>query len=140
MAEALARSRPALANRPPLRTASAIGLAAARVGGCVNLPGNVFTPPPPDVTSPLAADIRKLNLRDAAYPGWLQVPGQPTDVRPGSAWTRNIYNTLRLRRQMQAVAVLNPQSLYGAEAFAKDSRDRAAAPLTPAEAAALPGK
>jgi hypothetical protein len=93
-----------------------------------------------DVTSPLAADMSRINPPDAPYPSFLQVPSQPRDIRPATAWTRNIYNTLRLRRLLRAQAVLNPQSLYGAEAFAKTARQDAATPVTEAEAAAQADK
>jgi len=137
MAAPSAQSCSALATRSARPIALAVVLAAAApLGGCVNPAGAIFTPPPPDVASPLAEDIRKLNVQDAAYPSWLQVPSQPTDLRPGSAWTRNIYNTLRLRREMQAIVVLYPQSLYGAQAFAKDQRAYVVPPVPPAQAAA----
>lgn len=114
----------------------AAAVAAAGLAGCADLPSRPFTPPPPSLTSPLAADIQAYNARKTAYPGWISMPSQPVDVRPASAWTRNIYNVLRERRQMQALQVLYPQSLYGAEAFAKEQRSRAAAPLTPEQATA----
>jgi hypothetical protein len=116
-------------------------VAALSLGACANLPTpNVFPPPTVAVTSPLAADIAKANPKDAPYPSFLQVPSQPDDIRPTTAWTRNIYNTLRLRRQMRAIAVVYPQSLYGAEAFAKESKTEAVAPLSPAQAAAMTDK
>jgi hypothetical protein len=105
--------------------------------GCAHLPSGPFPPPAADVTSPLASEIAKLDPKDAPYPSFLSVPNRPQDVRPATAWTRNIYNTIRLRRQLRALAALNPQGLYGAEAFAKQARLEAATPLTPAEAAAL---
>ena len=64
------------------------------------------------------------------------MPSVPQDVRPVTAWTRNIYNTLRERRQSQALEVVYPQSLYGAQAFAEEQRLKAAPPITPAQAAA----
>jgi len=107
----------------------------------VNLPsGGPFAEPPVDVTSPLAADIGKSNPATAPYPTFLSVPQRPQDIRPVTAWTRNIYNTLRLRRQMQAMEVLYPQELYGAEAFAKQAREQAATPILPSEAAAQTDK
>ena len=137
MADVSAQSCPAFATRSARPAGLAVVLtAAALLSGCVSLPGNIFTPPPPDVASPLAEDIRKLDVQDAAYPSWLQVPSQPTDVRPGSAWTRNIYNTLRLRREIQAIVVVYPQSLYGAQAFAQESRAYVVPPVPPAQAAA----
>jgi hypothetical protein len=88
------------------------------------------------VTSPIAGDIQKMDLKTAGYPSFINVPQRPLDVRPTSAWTRNIYNTLRLRRQMQALQELYPQTLYGGGAFAQENRALAAAPLTPEQAAA----
>ena len=112
-----------------------VALLAAAFGGCAHLPSGPFTPPPPSVASPLADDIRHLDIQHAAYPGWISVPSRPTDIRPKSAWTRNIYNVLRERRRMQALAVLDPQSLYGARAYAEDARAYAAAPPTAADSA-----
>ncbi len=116
--------------------AGSLALAGLGLGACADLPKYPFAQPPVDVTSPLAEDLRQVNPTNAAYPSFRQVPDMPTDVRPATAWTRNIYNTLRLRRQMQAQQVLYPQSLYGTEAFAQEERNKAAAPLTPAQAAA----
>ncbi len=130
-----------LAPAKTLRTALIATLGGAvALGGCGHLPTGPFPQPQADVTSPIAADLRAANPAGAPYPSFLQVPPAPQDVRPVTAWTRNIYNTLRLRRQLRAQAVLNPQSLYGAEAFAKDARLTAAAPITPAEAAAQTDK
>ena len=137
MTASLAQSCPALATRAARPAALAVLTAAALLSGCVSLPDKLFTPPPPDVASPLAADIRKLDVENAAYPSWLQVPSQPTDVRPGSAWTRNIYNTLRLRRETQAIVVVFPQSLYGAQPFPQEGRAYVVPPASPAQAAAL---
>jgi hypothetical protein len=113
-----------------------VALAAASLCGCVDLPKGPFTPPPPDVTSPIAGDILKLDLKTAGYPSFVNVPQRPLDVRPTSAWTRNIYNTLRARRQMQALQELYPQTLYGGGAFEQENRALAAPPLSPEEAAA----
>ena len=142
MADAFARSFRRTWSRPTSfgALAGAMALAGLGLGGCGHIPNYPFYQPPVDVTSPIAAELRQANPANAPYPSFLSVPPQPEDIRPGTAWTRNIYNTLRLRRQMQAMAVLNPQSLYGAEAFAKDARSQAAAPITPAEAAAQSDK
>jgi hypothetical protein len=126
-------------NRWTVRLRGALWASAGvlALGGCANLPKGPFAAPSADVTSPLAADIDRLDLRTAVYPTFLSIPNKPNDVRPVSAWTRNIYDTLRLRRQMAAQEALYPQTLYGAEAFAEGERLRAATPLTPAEIAAL---
>ena len=143
MADAFVRSLMRTWSRPaPLAALSGavalagLGLVSLGLGGCVHAPSYPFYQPPVDVTSPIAEDIRKSNLSTEAYPSFLAVPAVPQDVRPATAWTRNIYNTLRERRESQAMAVLYPQSLYGAEAFAQEQRLRAAPPITPAEAAA----
>ncbi len=128
MTDALARSL--------RRTLSSLAAFAVLAGGCAHLPSGPFPQPPVDVTSPLAAQIRQVNPPSAPYPSFLSVPSRPQDVRPATAWTRNIYNTIRLRRQMRALALLNPQELYGAEAFAKQARQQVAAPMSPEEAAA----
>lgn len=142
MADAFVRSLLRTWSRPASLAALAGGVALGGLGlaGCVNAPSYPFYEPPVDVTSPLAAEIRKSGAANQPYPSFLSVPPVPQDVRPLSAWTRNIYNTLRERRQSQALEVLYPQSLYGAEAFAQEQRLKAAPPLTPAEAAALSAK
>jgi hypothetical protein len=118
---------------------AAIGAGAA-LGGCGHLPDGPFAQPQADVTSPIAAELRAANTSNAPYPSFLNMPEAPQDVRPVTAWTRNIYNTLRLRRQLRAQAVLNPQSLYGAEAFAQDARKGVAPPVTPEQSAAQTAK
>jgi hypothetical protein len=137
MADAFVRSLLRTWSRPAsLAALAGVALAGLGLGGCGHLPNYPFYQPPVDVTSPIAADINKAGLATEAYPSFLSVPSVPQDVRPATAWTRNVYNTLRERRESQAMAVLYPQSLYGAEAFAQEQRLKAAPPITPAEAAA----
>ena len=117
-----------------------IFVAGLGLGGCVSLPANPFAQPPVDMTSPIAADIKKANPPGAPYPTFAQIPDVPQDVRPATAWTRNIYDTLRLRRQMQALAVLYPQTLTDTDAFAEANKKKAVAPVPPAEPAAETAK
>ncbi len=118
----------------------AVALAGAGLCACVSLPNNPFGPLPVDLTSPISADIRSTDVKTAAYPSFLQVPSQPTDVRPVSAWNRNIFDMLAERRQNQALVIVFPQTLYGAEAFAQVGRSEVVPALTAAEAAALTDK
>jgi hypothetical protein len=120
--------------------ALAIAAACAGLGACANLPDGPFAPPPVDVRSPLAEDIKKMGPESTVYPAFLSIPAQPTDVRPVTAWQRNIFDTLRTRRELQTQAVVFPQTLYGAEAFAKDNKAKAAPPITPEQAAATAEK
>jgi hypothetical protein len=142
MADAFVRSLLRTWSRPaPLAAlAGVVALGGLGLGGCVHVPSYPFYQPPVDVTSPIAEDIRKASPATEAYPSFVSVPSLPQDVRPASAWTRNVYNTLRERRESQAMAVLYPQSLYGAQAFAEEQRLKAAPPISPAEAAALSAK
>jgi hypothetical protein len=119
---------------------AAIVLAGVALGACVSLPRNPYGPMPLDLTSPVSADIRSINVKGAAYPSFLQVPSQPTDVRPISAWNRNMFAVLAERRQSEALVMVFPQTIYGAEAFAQDGRAQVAPALTAAEAAALTDK
>ena len=135
MADGFARSCRDLRVRPAA-VAAAAAVACLGLGACANLPEGPFAAPPVDLTSPVAADIQKLDPKHAAYPSFLGIPPQPDDVRPASAWTRNIFDTLRTRRETQALVVVYPQTLYGAEAFAQENKAKAAPPITPAEAAA----
>ncbi|MDB5458997.1 MAG: hypothetical protein JWO72_738 [Caulobacteraceae bacterium] len=141
MADALARSFRRTLSRaaPGAALAGVLALGGIGLGGCVQL-NYPFAQPPVDVTSPIAEDLRKANPAGAPYPSFLQVPEVPQDVRPTTAWTRNIYNTLRLRRQMRAMAVIYPQTLKDPEGFLQDNKKKALAPLTPAEAAAQSDK
>ena len=122
--------------------AVALAIAAACVGlsACANLPDGPFAQPAVDVRSPLAEDIKKMGPESTVYPAFLSVPPTPTDLRPNTAWSRNIFDTLRTRRELQLQAVVYPQTLYGAEAFAKDNKAKAAAPITPEQAAATADK
>ena len=120
--------------------AAAIALAGAALSACVSLPRNPYGPLPIDVTSPVSADIRGTSVKTMAWPSFLQVPSQPTDVRPITAWNRNMFAMLAERRQSEAAVIVFPQTLYGAEAFAQDGRAEVAPPLTEAEATGLTDK
>ncbi len=121
------------------RTISALWIACALglcLGGCVDLPSMVFKPPPVDLTSPIAKDIEAASLAKGAYPRFANVPATaPPDIRPGSAWSNNIYDTLNLRRQQQALAALYPQTLFDTEGFAQSNRAKVVAPPAPGGAA-----
>jgi hypothetical protein len=114
---------PALSNAlgariiPVMTAAIALGM-----GGCTHLDHLPLTEPPADLRSPLAGDLKQLDLKTAAYPSFLQMPNQPTDVRPVVAWNKDIFATLAARRVVKAEEIANPQTLYGAEAFAQDQR------------------
>ncbi len=116
------------------RLAPAVALMCA-LGGCVDLPKLVFSPPPIDLTSPIAKDVLAASDAKRPYPKFTEVPPTaPTDIRPVSAWSRNIYDTLQLRRQQQALEALNPQTLFDTQAWA-DAQKAYATP--PAAAAAV---
>lgn len=105
---------------------------ACALGGCVDLPSAVFKPPLVDLTSPIAKDVEAASLAKGAYPKFVNVPATaPPDVRPGSAWSNNTYDTLNLRRQQQALAALYPQTLFNTEGFAQGNRAKAVAPAAP---------
>ena len=117
-----------------LRFAPAVALACA-LGGCVDLPKLVFSPPPVDLTSPIAKDVLAASDAKRAYPKFADVPPTaPTDIRPVSAWSRNIYDTLQLRREQQALEALNPQTLFDTEAWANEQKAYATAPPPPPSA------
>lgn len=113
------------------RLAPALGLACA-LAGCVDLPAKVFTPPPVDLTSPIAKDVQAASAANRPYPKFADVPPiPPPDIRPASAWSVNIYDTLELRREQQALAMLYPQTLFNTEGFAQTNKARAVAPPAP---------
>ncbi len=99
------------------------------VSACVDLPSKVFKPPPVDLTSPIAGDIAAASAASGAYPKFVNVPATaPPDIRPGSAWSANTYDTLNLRRQQQALAALYPQTVFDTDGFASANRAKAVAP------------
>jgi hypothetical protein len=120
------------------RIASVIAVAWA-LTGCVDLPSMVFTPPPIEMTSPIRSEVEAASTAKVSYPRWSDVPlTAPTDIRPTTAWTRNIYDTLRLRRQQQALAALYPQILFDAPGFAYAGKAFATPPGTPGQVSAQP--
>jgi hypothetical protein len=112
---------------PVICAAAAIALAAGGLGGC-SVARTAFGPLQYDKNSPAAGAIASTDVSKQAYPSFLQVPAQPDDVRPISAWNRNIFDLLAARRQMEAFQVVQPQTFYGAEAFAQQSRAEATPP------------
>jgi hypothetical protein len=116
------------------RVAFAVAIACA-LSGCVDLPSYVFKPPPVALTSPIAQDIQAASAAKGAYPKFSETPpSPPPDIRPGSAWSNNIYDTLQLRREQEALAALYPQTLFDTEGFAEANRAKAVAPPPPAVA------
>ncbi|HVY35005.1 MAG TPA: hypothetical protein VG960_11365 [Caulobacteraceae bacterium] len=118
-----------------VRTAGRLGPVAASLcllGACANAPNMVLSPPPIDLTSPIAKDVAEASAADRPYPKFSDAPaGPPTDIRPASAWARSIYDTLRLRREQQAMEALYPQILTDTQAWADAQKARAAAPPPP---------
>ena len=117
-------------RRPASGAAVAIALAALGLGAC-SVTRQAFGPLQYDKSSAAAEAIATTDVSKQAYPSFLQVPSQPEDVRPISAWNRNIFDILAARRQMDAFQVTYPQNLYGGEAFAQQSRAEAAPPPSP---------
>jgi hypothetical protein len=133
---------PEPARRPirlPAFGAAAIAFAAMGLGGC-SVTRTAFGPLQYDKSSPAAGAIATTDVSQQPYPSMLQVPPQPDDVRPTSAWSRNIFDLLADRRQMDAFQVVYPQTFYGAEAFAQQARAEAQPPLTSEETKALGDK
>lgn len=109
---------------------------ACALGGCVDLPKLVFSPPPIDLTSPIAKDVLAASNAKRPYPKFTEVPPTtPTDIRPVSAWSRNIYDTLLLRRQQEALEALYPQTLFDTQAWADAQKAYAAPPPPPDQSA-----
>ena len=117
--------------RPTIRL-SALGAAAviACLGGC-SVARTAFGPLQYDKKSAAAEAIATTDVSKQAYPSLLQVQPQPDDLRPISAWNRDIFATQAARRHMEAFQVAQPQTLYGSEAFAQDSRALATPPPEP---------
>jgi hypothetical protein len=132
----MARSEPRSPRTAALLAAGAIACAALGLGAC-SIERTVLGPLQYDKASPAAGAIASTSVRQQPYPSFLDVPSQPDDVRPISAWNRNIFDTLAQRRVNEAYQVANPQSLYGAEAFAQEGQAQAAPPITADQAQAL---
>jgi hypothetical protein len=117
----------------------ALGAAAAIVSvglGACSVTQTAFGPLQYDKSSPAAPAIASTDVSKQPYPSLLQVPAQPDDVRPTTAWNRNIFDMLASRRQMEAVPQVYPQTFYGAEAFAQQARIDATPPVAPEDAKA----
>ncbi len=112
---------------PALGAAATVALAAGGLGAC-SVARTAFGPLQYNKNSPAAGAIATTDVSKQAYPSMLQVPPQPDDVRPISAWNRNIFDMLATRRQMDAFQVVYPQTFYGAEAFAQQARADATPP------------
>ena len=121
--------------------AGAVACAAMGLGAC-GVTRTAFGPLQYDKSSPAAPAIASTSVKDLGYPSFLNVPSQPSDVRPTTAWNRNIFDMLAVRRQMDAFQVVMPQSFLGAEAFSQQGRADATPPPAPADTPALaaPGK
>jgi hypothetical protein len=110
-----------------------MALAAVGLGAC-SVTRTAFGPLQYDTTSPAAPAIASTDVSKQPFPSLLQVPSQPDDVRPISAWNRNIFDTLAARRQMEAFQLVYPQTFYGGEAFAQQARIDAKPPVPPEDA------
>lgn len=109
--------------------------AAAAVCACADLPKVVQGPPPVDPASPVAKDVLQAQRTGGAYPRFADIPMASTDVRPTRAWTRSIYDTLRLRRQMMVQTALAGPARTDTEAFAAQLRDSTRPPASPGASA-----
>ena len=132
----MARSQPRSPRKTAVLAAGAIACAAFGLGAC-SVARTAFGPLQYDKASPAAGAIASTSVQNRPYPSFLDVPSQPDDVRPISAWNRNIFDTLAARRVNEAYQVSNPQSLYGAEAFAQEGQAQAAPPLSADQVQAL---
>ena len=134
----MARSEPRSPRSAALFAAGVIACLALGLGAC-SVTRTALGPLQYDKASPAAGAIASTSVKDRPFPSFLNVPSQPDDVRPISAWNRNIFDTLAARRVNEAYQVANPQSLYGAEAFAQEGQAQAqvAPPITADQAQAL---
>lgn len=113
--------------------------AAAWTCACASAPSApvTATAAPVDPNSAVAAEVAAMSGKNGPYPRFEDMPKTPRDIRPQSAWSRTIYDTLRLRRVMLIEAAMAGPPPEDTEQFAQSVRDRAAAAGTPsAESAA----
>ena len=119
-----------------LRAAFACAAALATCA-CADLPDlQAMGPPPIDQTSPVARDVAAASGAQRPYPRFEDIPLAPRDIRPVRAYTRSIYDILRLRRQMIVATAVAGPAPTDTEAFYRAQRDRAAVPASPSAVAA----
>lgn len=109
---------------------AAVAVACTGLGAC-SVARTALGPLQYDKNSPAAGAIATTDVSKQAYPSFLQVQPQPDDVRPISAWNRNIFDLLATRRQMEAYQLAFPQTLYGGEALVQQSQVEATPPPSP---------
>ena len=120
-----------------LRTLVIAGACAAATG-CADLPktSNLATPPTIDPNSPIAKEVASAAASKDPYPEFWRIPGAPRDIRPTRAWSRSIYDALRLRRQMIVEASMFPPAPTDTAEFAASQRRSNVAPGSASAAAA----
>ena len=110
---------------------------AATSSACADLPSaTALGPPPIDPTSAVAQDVQRASSQNGPFPEFNDVPRPPTDVRPVSAWSRSIYDTLRLRRQMIVEAALAGPAPTDTVAFFQETKAHTTPPILPSAATA----
>ena len=102
----------------------------AMAAACADLPktSNLSTPPSLDPNSAIAKEVKSAGASKDPYPQFSRIPATPTDVRPTRAWSRSIYDSLRLRRQIMVETALFPPAPTDTAEFAASQRRTAAAP------------
>ncbi len=119
-----------------------VAIAAATTCACADLPKiDALGPPPVDQTSPVVKEVEAASRLNAAYPRFSDIPDVPRDIRPVRAWSRSIYDTLRLRRLLIIEASVAGPAPSDTDAFAQGLRDATTSPgAPPAQTAAQAGQ
>lgn len=101
-----------------------ISAACAAAAACAALPetSNLAPPATIDRNSPIAREVASAAASKDPYPTFSRIPAPPTDIRPTRAWSRSIYDSLRLRRQLIVETSLFPPAPTDTAAFAARQR------------------
>jgi hypothetical protein len=113
-----------------------IGAAAALTCACASLPVDSPLQPPPVADSPVRRQVLAASNAEGRYPKLTQIPRAPLDVRPTRAWSRSIYDVLRLRRQLLIEAAVAGPPPSDTESWAAKLRREAAEATSSARASA----
>ncbi|MBW8814587.1 MAG: hypothetical protein JF588_14285 [Caulobacterales bacterium] len=112
-------------------------MSGALLGGCI---GNPFKGAQVDPSSPVAADVARLQRQPTKFPSFASIPNAPTDIRPLAQYGRQAKAVTAAGEAVQTATAEGTWTLQNTEAFAAAAR-RAAGPQveppTPGDAEAF---
>lgn len=108
----------------PLCLVAACGL----LSGCV---GNPFKGAQVDPSSPVAADVARLQRKPTKFPSFASIPNPPTDIRPLAQYGRQAQAVVASGEAIQTATAPGTWTLQNSEAFAAAARREAGPQLQP---------